>query len=142
MGSKITFLSGIKQNAIKTNLDAFMEGVLKSLETLHPEKKAHLKVRLVLEEIILNIINHAYGKKKGMIHVQCFKKPNHIFCIKITDRGIPFDITLYDVEDVKEDLMSRPIGGLGIPLILNTVNKIHYKREDHKNVLTVEMLVG
>ncbi len=48
------------------------------------------KIKLLCQEVILNIIRHAYGETKGDISVDCRVKAD-TFVVEITDFGIPYD---------------------------------------------------
>ena len=58
--------------------------------------------------------------------------------IEISDDGQPFnplkDAPKPDLEAALED---RPIGGLGIHLVLTMMDEMHYRRENERNHLTL-----
>ena len=55
----------------------------------------------------------------------------------ISDSGIPFDPTQQPEADVSLSVDEREIGGLGIYLVRQLMDRIVYKREDEKNILTL-----
>ncbi len=76
-------------------------------------------VRLVAEEILTNIYEHAYREKKGEYEVSC-KVSGKQFVIEISDSGDYFDIHARD--------------GMWTILIKKMISLIEYKRVDHRNV--------
>ncbi|GAK59185.1 putative anti-sigma regulatory factor, serine/threonine protein kinase [Candidatus Vecturithrix granuli] len=95
------------------------------------------QIELVLEELLVNIINYAYPEGQGTIEIRYRHSHQARLRLEIFDRGIPFDPLSIPEVDTQLPLDDRPIGGLGIFLIRNMVESIHYRRENDKNVLTV-----
>jgi anti-sigma regulatory factor (Ser/Thr protein kinase) len=57
------------------------------------------------------------------------------FCI--IDSGKPFDPTTRKDADTTLSAEERPIGGLGIFLVRQLMDKVSYERTDGKNMLTL-----
>ena len=55
----------------------------------------------------------------------------------ISDSGKAFDPTAAPEADITLDVEDRPIGGLGIFLVRNIMDSVHYERVDGKNILTM-----
>jgi sigma-B regulation protein RsbU (phosphoserine phosphatase) len=110
-------------------------------------EELNMPMNLVLEEIVSNIIYYAYPNKKGQLFIEFAKKTvrdskkenglstNMIFTI--TDSGIPFDPTKQKEVDISLPVEKRKIGGLGIHLVRNIMDEMHYRREEDKNILTL-----
>lgn len=95
------------------------------------------KVELVLEELLVNLATHAYRQGPGFAEVTCRHLSPAVFCLKVVDRGPPFDPLAQPEPALSEDVASRPIGGLGLHLIRRLANQIHYERTEHENIVTV-----
>ena len=92
---------------------------------------------LVLEEAISNIILHAYPKNEiNSINLIAQKTENQLIFV-LTDNGKEFDPTIQQEVDVTLSAEERPIGGLGIFLIQQIMNKVEYLRIEGKNKLTL-----
>ena len=95
------------------------------------------RIKLVLEEMGLNIINYGYDEDDRKIDfmVDCDAEA---VTIEISDEGKPFD-PLSEVEepDVDAAMGDRPIGGLGVHLVRTMMDEMHYQRVDGKNLLTL-----
>jgi sigma-B regulation protein RsbU (phosphoserine phosphatase) len=115
-------------------LTAFVDEVSKTCE-LMPELAA--KVRLAIEEAVVNVMKYAYpsGTRGDVtVEVQC---DGLNLTSTIIDSGIPFDPTSIPDADTTLSASQRPIGGLGIFLIRQIMDSITYKRTDNLNVLTL-----
>ncbi len=95
-------------------------------------------LNLAIEEWVVNVINHAYPKgTRGHVEVTA-RVEGGVMTLMVKDHGIPFDPTKYQDVDIEADLEDRPIGGLGIFLVRNIMDTMHYERTaDGYNVLTL-----
>lgn len=95
------------------------------------------KLELATEEILVNIINYAYPDQRGKIWIET-NSDSHSFEIHIKDQGIPFNPLEYK-SDIGHNLpiSERKIGGLGIYLVRQLMDKVAYHRENNMNHLTL-----
>jgi anti-sigma regulatory factor (Ser/Thr protein kinase) len=61
--------------------------------------------------------------------------------IKITDKGIPFNPLSHPLPDITLPAEERPVGGLGIFLISQLMDKIDYRRQKNQNILTLKKII-
>ncbi len=94
-------------------------------------------LNLVLEEAISNVILYAYPKEEQQEIVLTAKKSDKNLIFVLTDSGKEFDPTQAPDADVTLSAEERQIGGLGIFLIRQIMNKVEYQRIEGKNVLTL-----
>ncbi len=94
-------------------------------------------IHLVVEEAVVNIVNYAYGDAKGDFEIECSCPHAGSLIIEISDKGTPFNIFSLPEPDMNADIAERRIGGLGIHLIKNLTDKVDYRYEDNKNILTL-----
>lgn len=94
-------------------------------------------LNLVLEEAVSNVILYAYGeeKHKEISLMANMSDGNLVFVL--TDSGKEFDPTKVPDADITLSAEEREIGGLGIFLIRQIMDKVDYQRIGEKNVLTV-----
>lgn len=99
------------------------------------------KLRLAVEEAVVNVIDYAYPKGvTGDIAVQAsFDDQCLRFVIK--DSGVAFDPTEKEKADTSLSAEDRPIGGLGILLVRELMDSINYERLDGMNVLTLKKTI-
>lgn len=94
-------------------------------------------LNLVLEEAISNIILYAYPKEENQTLTVVAKTQDNNLIFVITDSGKEFDPTQIPDADITLSAEEREIGGLGIFLIRQIMNKVEYQRIDNKNILTL-----
>ena len=94
-------------------------------------------LNLVLEEAVSNVILYAYGeeKHKEISLMANMSDGNLVFVL--TDSGKEFDPTKVSDADITLSAEEREIGGLGIFLIRQIMDKVDYQRIGEKNVLTM-----
>jgi len=97
-----------------------------------PEFKRR-NLNVAVDEICANICEYAYGGDKGTVEMEIHWEENYIG-VRFIDSGGPFD----PLEQKAPDLSGEPgIGGLGIHLIKNLVDRMSYDRRDGKNLFTI-----
>ena len=123
--------------AILTNLEIFIDFVLKESEQMHFDKNLQAKLRLATEEIIVNIISYAYPDREGDITVSVghVLKPSGLL-VEISDQGTPFNPLSKTSPDLTVPIKDRQIGGLGIYLLKELMDDVRYRYEAGRNVLT------
>ena len=95
------------------------------------------KLRLAVEEAVVNVIDYAYPSgTEGDISVRAMANDQRLKLI-ISDEGTPFDPTEKALADTTLSAEERPVGGLGILLVRKLMDSINYERIDGKNVLTL-----
>ena len=100
-----------------------------------------MSINLALEEAVSNVMLYAYpDTNSGRVLVEAEKTADRVTFI-ISDSGVAFDPTKQKEADITLSVEERAIGGLGIHLVRQLMDDIHYERKDEKNVLTlVKML--
>jgi len=95
-------------------------------------------IHFAADEAASNIIEHAYeGVKNGVLETSCSVTDGAITIIMV-DYGESFDPSAIPSPNLKVDLSERKIGGLGIFLMRQLMDEVHYEsRKDRSNVLTM-----
>lgn len=129
----------IERPALMENLEEVLDFVALGLKSKIDDKKLLYQIRLVCEEIIVNVINYAYPESTGNVRVS-YNVPDDSreLTIVIYDSGIPFDPLAKDDPDINLPLNERKIGGLGIFMVRQSMDTVSYKRENGMNVLTLK----
>jgi serine/threonine-protein kinase RsbW len=118
------------------SLPLMMQWVQKQLEKTSLTSQAKLKVELALEEAIVNIIHYAYPDKAGEVELACETNTEGIQFI-LRDRGVPFNPLHQQSPDLKSSIEERKVGGLGIYLMRQNMDKVSYERQGTYNVLVL-----
>lgn len=109
------------------------------IDGLHIPSELNMPINLALEEAVSNVMLYAYPKEKsGQVFVefvQCEDGEDKKIIFTISDSGIPFDPTKQAEADISLSAEDRPVGGLGIFLVNQLMDKVEYCREDNKNIL-------
>ena len=92
---------------------------------------------VAFDEMLSNIIHHGYNDtSEHNIKITLSSKGKNFIGI-IEDDGVEFNPLLHPKADTSLPLSERELGGLGIHLVRNMMDKIEYKRTQNKNVLTL-----
>ncbi|MGD1713570.1 ATP-binding protein [Hydrocoleum sp. CS-953] len=107
------------------------------------EKKVSYKLCLAVDEIATNIITHGYNENglEGSISVEA-KIDETSLTVYIEDTAKPYDPTTKEAlteEDLKKRMEERPLGGYGIHLAYQSVDKFIYEHigDRNRNILVV-----
>ena len=92
------------------------------------------KVRLVLEELVLNFIDHAVGSATDRIDVRLDLEPGRVI-LMLEDNTAPFDPRSAAPFDKTKPLEERGERGMGIQLVRSMTESISYERVDSRNRL-------
>ena len=98
------------------------------------------RIELVVEEALVNVFVHGYTQTGGMVEVRCLVSDDPALTIEIHDTGVAFDPLSLAEPDVQSDLTKRKIGGMGVFFIRKMTDKVAYRREGDRNVLTMTFL--
>jgi serine/threonine-protein kinase RsbW len=95
-----------------------------------------LELKLAVDEACANIIEHGYkGMDPGSI-ILSFRIESDRILVQITDFGHVFEPADAPKPDIEAALDDRPLGGLGLYLIYQTMDNIDYQSSDDGNKLT------
>ena len=125
------------ENQIK-ELSSLAEKIEKIAEEWNLSPALAMNLNLVIEEALSNIIFYAFNdKNKHEIKISV-SIDNKTLTIKITDDGIPFNPLKHEQPDITLPAEERPVGGLGIFLMSQIMDEMHYTRNNNENMLTLK----
>jgi len=130
---------------MSTALHKTLRADIADLVALGPEVEASLgrhgvpsevvaRARVVLEEMVLNLINHATGLAGSPIDVRLEAERGWVVVL-IEDEGDPFDPQSAPALDTTQPLEERRAGGMGIQLVRGLVAEMQYERLSGRNRL-------
>ena len=100
-------------------------------------KKEFSALRLVCEELVVNVVDYAYPEDaEGWMDIEIEKDESSIV-IRFKDGGKPFNPLEREMPDTTKPLEERRIGGLGIFLTIKKMDKVEYEYTNQQNVLTI-----
>ncbi|TDI87345.1 MAG: ATP-binding protein [Caldithrix sp.] len=89
-------------------------------------------MNLVVEELFTNMVKYTSGNTNKIL-LELKKEENNLI-IHLTDFDVdPFDITETAEVDTKQSLEERRVGGLGIHLVKEMMDKIEYEYKDRQS---------
>lgn len=107
------------------------------------DEKSSYRLRHAVDEIATNIIFHGYDTagREGVLDLQA-EIDQKTLTISINDTGVaydPFQTPTPNEEELHLPLEQRPIGGLGVYLAIQSVDKFIYKRvgDGNRNIFVV-----
>jgi len=96
-----------------------------------------LKVNLVFDELLNNIISYGYGdEEEHQIEIVADLTGQRL-SISISDDGVPFNPFTMEDPDTTLGLDDRDIGGLGVHLVKNVMDEVSYQRRNNRNNVTL-----
>lgn len=104
---------------------AFAQEALAALDVPVPLR---YEVLTALDEAVTNVIKHAYGESdEGAFTVHVWREGDRVV-ISIRHCGTPPDLRQIPPPDLTSDLEHRRIGGLGIYLMQQLMDEVHFVR--------------
>ena len=129
------------------NLDEVNAFVESELEALGCSIRLIMKLNVAVEEVFVNIAHYAYAQldPEGNIIPDTGTGPMTLVFdaddsnIKLTfiDQGHEFNPLAREDPDTTLSAEERQIGGLGIYMVKQSMDEVHYKYEDGKNMFTL-----
>jgi serine/threonine-protein kinase RsbW len=137
MNQKLDVMDTLTVPGTIDSLSAIAAYVKQVAEAADLNHKAYYKLRLAVDEIATNIITHGYEEAglSGLLYLSTDIDDSSL-TLSIEDTGILFDprqkMPLRS-EDLCQMLEDREIGGLGIHLVLESVDEFHYEQIGDRN---------
>lgn len=128
----------LTKRAVMDNVDLMIERVLEEAEShVSLTEKEKIEIRLVCEEILVNIVHYAYAESGEMTVGMEFDVVKHELRLCFMDHGRPFNPLEKETPDLDADASVRPVGGLGIYMVRQIADFVEYARNEGQNELTV-----
>lgn len=113
---------------------SFVEEELKKNNTNNKNIK---QILIAFEEMFVNIAHYAYSENDGNVVVSV-EADNKKVRVELKDCGKPFNPLEKKDPDVNLSIEERQVGGLGIFIVKNIMDRVNYKYEDGKNMFAME----
>ena len=119
-------------------LRAWLQEFARKLEL--PEEITN-RLLIAADEVFTNIASYAYPDASGKVEISA-EQDGTMLRLTFTDTGKPFDPLQADDPNTKGPLSERKIGGLGIFVVKKMMDKVEYRREDDRNILTLTKCIS
>lgn len=136
-------MSKIVVPAKRNELIKIQKFIRDELADYQVSEEAHFQLKLAVEEIFQNIVDHAGLGEDDDAEIVCEvtdQDPPDVI-IQFLDNGMPFDPLSHPDADLSEDAFFEREGGLGIFLVKKNMDKVEYEYKDNKNILTIRKMI-
>ena len=128
-------LKKLKVEASIERLDEVIDFVNAELESNMCPPDIQNQIDVAVDEIFTNIASYAYTSKKGNAEISIAARDEILLIFE--DSGIPYNPLEHVPPDLDKPLIERDMGGLGIFLTKQFMDKVDYTRLNDKNILTM-----
>jgi len=98
--------------------------------------KIQNQINIAVDEIFSNIAKYAYRPEKGSVTVRIMV--DDLIRIEFEDKGFAYNPLDIETPDTSLSVSERDVGGLGVLLVKNLMDSVHYKRIGDKNILEIQ----
>ena len=106
-------------------------------EELGLSMELQMNLNLVMEEMVTNVIFYAYPEGEVADIELLAKSDGKELTFVLSDQGKEFDPTAKEDTDLDVNPADRDLGGMGIFIVKNIMNKVTYQRLEGRNLLTM-----
>jgi len=126
--SPLTFSRRLRSRA--PEIAALADAIEEWAAAVGMQQRTARYVNVILDELIANVVTHAYGgSDNGSIEVDA-DYDGHRVCVSLCDYGPQFDPTSLPPADTEKSIDEREIGGLGVHLVHKLADSLSYRRRD------------
>ena len=94
-------------------------------------------LNVALDELLANAVSHGRtGRDPCSVTVEVKLDKERVTVI-VTDDGMPFDPFAQNAPDTSMSVEDRPIGGLGLHLVGQLMDRVSYERQEGQNVVVL-----
>ena len=111
-------------------------------EELGLDMELQMNLNLVMEEMVTNVIFYAYPEGKIADIELIAESDGKELTFVLSDQGMAFDPTAKEDTDLDVNPAERDLGGMGIYIVKNIMNKVSYQRPEGKNLLTMKKTIN
>jgi len=95
-------------------------------------------LRLVLDEIVTNIISYGYENNTDQQICICICYKDDEISVEVKDEGKPFNPIEAPGPDIEKPFEERETGGLGIYIVRKLMDELEYRSIEGKNILIMK----
>ncbi len=132
-------MENLKLQANDDTLYTVLDAIEAHLDENDCPNDVKTRILIAVEEIYVNIAHYAYGGNEGEAQVQMDVSQDPRYCqVVFRDKGIPYNPLEKEDPDISLSAGEREIGGLGIYMVKQYMDKVEYRYEEGYNILTIE----
>ncbi len=129
----------LKLRASDETLHTVIHAIETRLEKAGCPEMIQTLILVAVEEIYVNIAHYAYGGQAGeaLVHIDITENPEKCRVV-FKDKGLPYNPLEKKDPDITLSAEERQIGGLGIYIVKQSMDKVEYEHKDGYNIMTIE----
>ena len=116
----------LRLNANLSDLEDIRNFVEKYAHRLNVDPSATYDILLSVTEMVTNTIVHGYRGESGPIEIEISQQDDALV-VFLRDEAPPFDPTQLPTPDITLPLEQRPVGGLGVYLTREFMDRMSYR---------------
>lgn len=132
----------LEVEATLDNLATVLRFVEAEAEKAGCPKKETKQLAVAIEELYVNVASYAYAPATGIcivkLQTSAESETGGWIRILLKDHGKKFNPLLQEPPDITLSADDRPVGGLGILMVKELVDRLEYMYENGENILSVE----
>lgn len=113
------------------------EALIEPLPFREDPEGTRYNVLLALQEMVTNVLRHAYSGDEANPVSLTFEVDEHRFCVVLKDRGEAFNPLEHKLSPEELEEMPEEVGGYGIMITTMVMDDVKYEREGEWNKLTM-----
>lgn len=122
----LSALAHCRVEAVMENVPVITECLAEVAKELGFGEQALYQIELAVDEACANVVEHAYSEgTQGEMEVSCYVE-DQMFVVRVRDWGTGFDPNGVEKPDVDAPLEDRSLGGLGIFLVQQVMDKVRF----------------
>lgn len=115
----------LRLDADLSDLEAIRNFIEDYAQGLKVDPSATYDILLSVTEMVTNIIVHGYRGKSGPVEIEISRQDDALV-VFLRDEAPPFDPTQVPTPDISLPLEQRPMGGLGVHLTREFMDRMSY----------------
>ncbi len=122
----LSALAHFRLEAVMENVPVITQRLAEVAKRLGFGGQALYQIELAVDEACANVVEHAYSREaQGEMEVSCYVE-DQMFVVRVRDWGTGFDPNAVERPDVDAPLEDRSLGGLGIFLVQQVMDKVRF----------------
>lgn len=126
----------MKIAAALENLEPVLSFLNQALSEFGVSKGTRIELDVAVEELFVNIAHYAYAPDAGDAVIR-LEIDGESVSITLEDWGKPYNPLEKPDPDITLSAEERPIGGLGVYMVKESMDDVRYVRRDGKNCITI-----
>ncbi|MGD8456632.1 MAG: ATP-binding protein [Anaerolineales bacterium] len=128
----INWLIKARYTADYKNLEPIRKLVDKEADAVGVSKDHIYDLMLAVTELITNAIEHGYHGEEGWVQIEIGLNKSDLIIV-LSDGAPHYDPTTTPIPDIDVPLEHRPMRGLGVYIVRETMDEFTYKLDDEGN---------